>query len=252
MTNIMTNIMTKGHRKGIAYGLVLLTLLTAGWAGCAKTGSSFTSSSVTYVSVLHMAPYAPATDIYLNGTLSSPVGGIAPSSSSNKYSALQPGNYDIQFKKTGTDSLMADIPASSYDTLHFYTLILYNTNAGGGLVRAVKIADDFSTLSAASANYRFFNLSPDAPKVDLYLNGTAVQTSRASMDNVGYPGYNSFQQAGTGLSNSLQVKVAGSDSVLASLNNQDLEAGGVYTIFLSGVKNSSTNNLNITVLPATY
>ena len=244
--------MTKGHRKRIAYGIVLLTLLTAGWAGCAKTGSSFTSSSVTYVSVLHMAPYAPATDIYLNGTLSSPVGGIAPSSSSNKYSALQPGNYDIQFKKTGTDSLMADIPASSYDTLHFYTIILYNTSAGGGLVRAAKIADDFSTISATSANYRFFNLSPDAPKVDFYLNGTAIQTSRTSMDNLGYLGYNSFQQASAGLSNSLQVKVWGTDSVLASLNNVDLEAGGVYTVFLSGIKNSSTNNLNITVLPATY
>jgi hypothetical protein len=244
--------MTKRHRKGIVRGIVFLTLATVGWAGCTKTGSSYTAAAVTYVSVLHMAPYAPATDIFLNGAISSPTGGILPNTNSSKYSPLQPGTYDIQFKKTGTDSLMAEIPASSYDTLQFYTLILYNTGAGGGLVRAAKIADDFSTISAVSANYRFFNLSPDVPNVDLYLNGTAIQTSRTSADNIGYQGYNNFQQAANGLSNSLVVKVAGTDSVLASLSNVDMEAGGVYTIFLGGVKNSSVNNLSITLLPAAY
>jgi hypothetical protein len=247
-----TEIMTKRNRKGIFYGIVSMVLLTAGLAGCSKTGSSFTTNAVTYVSVLHMAPYAPATDIYLNGTLSSPSGGIPPNSNSLKYASLQPQNYDIQFKKAGSDSLMAEIPTSLYDTLHFYTLILYNTSMGGGSVQAAKIADDFSNISAVSANYRFFNLSPDAPQVDLYMNGSMVQLGRTRADNIVSTSFNSFQPVPSGPSNALQIKVSGTDSVLASLNSVDMEPGSVYTIFLNGTKNSSGNNLKINVLTAAY
>jgi hypothetical protein len=245
-------IMTKRNRKGIFYVIAALALGTAGLSGCAKTGSSFTTSKLTYLSVLHMAPYAPATDIYLNGALSTSTGGIAPNSGSNQYSHLQPQNYDVQFKKTGSDSLMAEIPSSPYDTLNFYTLILYNSTPGGGAVKAVKINDDFSSISAVNANYRFFNMSPDAPSVDFYLNGALAQTSRTPADNVYVTAYNTFQPVAGGPSSSLMIKAAGTDSVLATLNNVDIEPGSVYTFFLSGTRNSSGNNMKILTLTAAY
>jgi hypothetical protein len=242
--------MRKREHKGIFYAIAVGMILTVGLAGCTKTGSSVTVSSVSYITVMHMAPYAPAMDIYLNGSLSSASGGIVPGSYSQQYSSVKPGVYDIQFKKTGTDSLLAEIPSSSYDTSSFYTLILYNTSASSP-AQAVKIQDDFSTISAVSANYRFFNMSPDEPRVDLYFNNTAVQSSRATADNVVNTTYNSFQAA-TPAPYNLQVKVAGTDSVIAYLNNVSLQAGGVYTLFLSGVKSGNSNTHQINVLPASY
>jgi hypothetical protein len=242
--------MRKREHRGIFYAIVAGVLLTAGLAGCAKTGSSVTVSSVSYVTVMHMAPYVPAMDIYLNGSLSSATGGIAPGSYSQQYSSIKPGIYDIQFKKTGADSLLAEIPSSSYDTSSFYTLILYNTSRNSP-AQAVKIQDDFSTISATSTNYRFFNLSPDEPRVDLYFNNTAVQSNRATADNIVNTSYNTFQAA-TPAPYNLQVKVAGTDSVIASVSNVNMQAGGVYTIFLSGIISGNTNTHQINVLPASY
>ena len=242
--------MRKREHKGIFYAIAAGMMLTVGLAGCTKTGSSVTVSSASYITVMHMAPYAPAMDIYLNGSLSSAAGGIVPGAYSQQYSSVKPGVYDIQFKKTGTDSLLAEIPSSSYDTSGFYTLILYNTSVSSP-AQAVKIQDDFSAISAVSANYRFFNMSPDEPRVDLYFNSTAVQSNRTTADNVVNTSYNSFQAA-TPAPYNLQVMVAGTDSVIAYLNNVNLQAGGVYTLFLSGVKSGGSNTHQINVLPASY
>jgi len=243
-------IMSKRKHQGIFYGMVLMVLLTAGLAGCSKTGTSITTTAVTYVSVMNMAPYAPATDIFLNGTLSSPVGGIPTGAFSAKYGPLQPGNYDVVFKKAGVDSLLAEIPSSLYDTTQFYTLILYN-NPGSPAAQVVKINDNFSTVSNYNANYRFFNLAPDAPKVDFFLGTTVAQPGRSSADNVTDPTFNAFQQV-PAAAYSLEVKVAGVDSVLASIPSQNLLAGGVYTIFLTEKKNGTANNFAVNILTASY
>ncbi len=246
--------MQKRERKGICYvAAVVITVMTAGLAGCSKTGSSTsTSSAATYVNVMHMAPYAPAFDIYLNGTISSTAGGIPPGTFSQQYGPLKAGVYDVQFKKANTDSLLAEIPASDYDTMSFYTLIVYNTTPTGGAVRAIKVVDDFSQVSAASSNYRFFNLSPDCASVDFYLtNSTPAMTGRMPIDNFTNPALNAFMPV-TGGPYNLQVKAAGTDSVIAFLNNVGLQSGSAYTIFLSGVKVGNNNTHQINVLLASY
>jgi hypothetical protein len=228
----------------------MMTMLTAGMAGCAKTGTTGTPTPVTYVSLMNMASYSPPVDVYLNGTISSAAGGIPAGSVSSQYGPLHPGIYDFQFKKTGSDSLMAEIPSSNYDTTAYYTLILYNT-AGGGPVNAAKITDDFSTVSNTAVNYRFFNLGPDAPKVDFYLNGSLAQPGRAYADNIYNPNYNNFLQTSSAIS-SLLVKKANTDSVLASLSPSQSLTGGVYTIYLAETKNGPANNFALNVLQASY
>lgn len=227
-------------RLGVIGGFLALVL-----AGCTKTGSSSTSTPVTYVSVMNMAPYAPTADIYLNGSLASQSGGIAPGKYSLQYGPLQPGSYSVQFKKTGADSLMAQLPASVFDTSGFYTLLLYN-NAGSTQAQAAKIKDDFSMTTATNANYRFFNLSPDAPLVDLYLNNTLTLSYRSTADNIYDPSLNAFLSLAP-TSYNIKVKVAGKDSVLASADVTLLQ-GGVYTLFLAG----KSNNLSVNVLQAAY
>ncbi|HEV3326598.1 MAG TPA: DUF4397 domain-containing protein [Puia sp.] len=239
----------RNNRQQFFWGSIILLVLLGG-AGCSKTGSSLTVTAVTYVSVINEAPYSGAVDIYLNGTLVSPSGGIAPGQYSTQYGSVKPGVYTVDFKKTGTDSVLYEIPASPFDTTNFYTLILYNSARGSSAVQAVKIADNFSSVTNTSAYYRFFNLSPDVPSANLYLNGSIAQLQRAPADYANNLTYDEFQAVSPGVY-TLQVKSPTTDSVLAAHGSIALTAGSVYTIFLSGT-DTSVNNLSINVLQASF
>jgi hypothetical protein len=230
---------------------MFLVLLASGAAGCAKTGVTTTVSAVTYISVINAAPYGPSIDLYLNDTLASPSGGIPPGQFSTQYGNVRPGNYDVQFKADGTSNLLYDIPASAFDTNNFYTLITYNSAPGGGSVQAIKIHDDFSSIMGGNAYYRFFNLSPDAPAVDLYFNGYLTQPRRAPADNVSNSSFNEFTSIPPAIYN-MQVMKAGTDTVLASANSISLGNGDVYTIFLGGRYHQSSDSLGISILQASF
>src|SRR5258708_30036014 len=157
--------MAKSKQRGIFYGVLILGLVTLASTGCLKTGgiNSNNTNAVTYLTVMNLAPYAPSTEIYLNGTKAT--GPVAPGSYSSSYAHLIPATYDVQFKKSGSDSLLAEIPSSSYDSLGFYTLILYNDSVQGS-AKAVKIHDDYSSVTMGSTYYRFINMCPSLPYVD--------------------------------------------------------------------------------------
>lgn len=250
------NVMRKSTRYFGSAAVFLIILLAMG-TGCAKSGTALTTSPVTYLSLINEAVYTAPVSVLLNDTVATISGGVAAGSFSTKYGPIRPGNYAIKFEIAATDSLVSEIPAAVYDTLNFYTLILYNTPGGASAspsvssVNSARIWDDFSSISTTQANYRFFDLSPDYPRVDLYLNSTQVQASRTTADNVANSLLNGFQPVATG-SYTITAKVAGKDSVIASVANVSLTMGSAYTIFLSGVENSTNYPLKINVLQASY
>jgi hypothetical protein len=194
---------------------------------------------------MHLAPRASSVEIYLNSTVSSSA--IASGAYSSAYSGLDPGFFTINFKKASTDSLMASIPADYYDSLNFYTLVLYNTLPGNA-VQAFAIHDDYSVLSDSKTCYRFFHMSPDIGDVDVYFNSEKWEQGRTYAD-VAYGGYSQYTQK-PGNSYTIAVKKAGTDSVItqttATFNNQ-----AAYTVFLKGVINGTGNNaLGVNVLQA--
>ena len=240
--------MRKSARK-LGFLAVLLSSVLLIATGCAKTGSTVTTSPVTYVSFINASALSSNVTVLLNDTAATVSGGIAPGQFSPKYGTVRPGSYDVKFEVASTDSLLSEIPSSTFDTLNFYTLILYS--APTGTVQSTKILDDFSTLSTSQANYRFYNLCPTHARVDLYLNSTLVQQGRTTADNANNMSLNGFQTANTGLY-TVTVKSAGTDSTIVSVGNVSLLGGNAYTIFLSGIDGSSTNPLLLNVLMATY
>ena len=246
----------RNSKKQFFWGATFFVILAAGWVGCAKTGSTYTTSPVTYVSVMNEAPYGPTTDIYLNSQLATGAAGIAPGAYSTKYGALQPGSYLIEFKKNGDGTLLSTIAGGVQvlDTLNFYTLIMYNDTAKA--IQSMLIHDDFTSISTGNANYRFYNLSPDAHNVDFYINGktagvapTYAQRTTGDNNPAFFPSNsnNTFISTAPNSYN-LEVRNHYTDSVLASTSATSLVGGNVYTIFLSG----TTNNFKINVLPASY
>jgi hypothetical protein len=243
------HIMRKSTRNFLS-AASFLVILSSLEMSCSKTGSAMSTTPVTYLTLINEATYTGAASVYLNDTLATPSSGIAAGTFSTKYGTILPGYYNVKFTTATTDSVLSAIPSSDYDTLNFYTLILYNT-AGGATAQSAKIYDNFSTLSSIDANYRFFNLSPDEPKVDLYLNNTIVSSNRLTADNVTTNLYNSFQPTPQG-SYLITIKVAGKDSVIATGSNVAMTNGNAYTIFLSGNIGSSSTPLQVNVLQASY
>lgn len=240
--------MGKNKVTGNLFRVLVVALVVGTLAGCMKTGTnSQNSTNISFVTLMHMAPFAPSAEVYFNGDKRTSA--IAAGSFSTTYGRVTPGNYKVTFKASGSNDSLSEIRSDSYDSLGFYTLVLFNR--ADSSLGSMKINDDFSSLSMSSSNYRFFNFCPDAPAVDLFLNSSILQTSRRTADNEYNRLYNAFSTLPPG-GYSVTVKKAGTDSVIASASSVNLQAASAYTILLSGKKNSTTNPISVNVLQAAY
>lgn len=137
------------------------------------------------------------------------------------------------------------------DTIHLnenvsYSLFLVNTVSKPQILL---LTDSLTKPAAASAGIRFVHLSPDAPAVDLAVTGGAVLVS-----NKGFKGFSPFSNIAGNKSYNLEVRQAGTSTVLATLPNVTLNNGFVYTIWLRGLVASTNNSdqLGISVSPNTF
>jgi hypothetical protein len=236
--------------REICVVVISIFVIGALGAACTKTASSTNSSTntLTYLSVLNLAPYSPAAEVFLNGAQAT--GSILPGNYSSSYAHLTPAAYDVKFETAASDSLLAEIPTSSYDSSHFYTLVLYNDSIHGP-AKAIKIIDDFSAVTLSNSYVRFMDMCLELPSVDLYINGSPVQQNRVAKDNVANETFDIFTPISPGSFN-LQIKKAGTDSVMASLQNATFTAGNAYTVFLSGSVTSTSNPISLNILQAVY
>ena len=224
-------------RKNAFLVLGILAFVSVGLSGCIKEANSSTVSPKTYISLLHLAPWAPAVEVYFNDKQASSAIGTGTVASS--YSALDPGVYAIGFKKAGSDSVVASLSTSLYDSSEYSTLLLYNLDSTH--VGAVKIADDYSVLTTDKSFIRFFHLAPELDDVDLYLDGTLVSSGRSYADNVSIGYYNQFSGITPGTF-TLTVKKSGADSVISQLSSVTLSQGNAFTIYLRGKKSGTGIN----------
>jgi hypothetical protein len=224
-------------RKNAFLILGVLAFVSVALNGCIKNSASSTAAPKTYISLLHLAPWAPAVEVYFNDKQASSA--ISAGTVASSYSALDPGVYTIGFKKAGGDSVVASLSTSLYDTSVYSTLLLYNLDSTH--VGAAKITDDYSLLNTTNSFFRFFHLAPEMGDVDLYLDGTLVSSGRSYADNVSIGYYNQFSAVTPGTFN-LIVKKSGVDSVIATLNSVPLSAGNAFTIYLRGKKSGTGIN----------
>ena len=202
----------------------------------------------SYVSILHLAPTAPTLDVFFNDTKVS-TNPFTPGSVSAAYNEVEKGDFAIRFKKASSDSVVATVPFAEYDSLRFYTIFIYNLQANGP-AEAMRIEDNFAGLNANKTFYRFFHASPNVNSVDLYIDNAKIQSGRSQADNAGQGPLNEFVEASPGF-HTFQVKLAGTDSTIASSTSVDLAAGNAYTIYLKGLGGGSgSSGLSLELLRA--
>lgn len=201
-------------------------------SGCLKSPDITPTPPKAYVSIMHLAPTAPSLDVFFNDKKVSN-NPFTPGNVTVAYNAIDKGAFSIKFKKAASDSIVAELPLAQYDSLNYYTLFIYNLQANGP-AEATRIKDDFSDLTPAKPFYRFFHGSPNTDAIDLYMDNAKIESSRMLADNTGYDPLNKFLATTSGY-HTVQVKLAGTETVIATLNQFELLAGNAYTFYLRGL-----------------
>ncbi|THU40105.1 DUF4397 domain-containing protein [Niastella caeni] len=233
-------------RKNAFLFLGALSFLTVLLSGCLKEAQNSTTTPKAYLSLMHLAPRAPAIQVFFDNVQASSA--INPGTVSAAYSPVDPKAFAISFKKSGADSVVASLGTALYDSLKYYTLLLYNEDPTH--VKAVRILDDYRVLTTDKSYYRFFHMSPDIDPVDVYFDNNLILSGRSYADNVFGSFYNEFSPASPNTYN-IYVKKAGSDSVIASVSSVYLNAANAYTIYLKGMKGGTgTTAIGVDVLQA--
>jgi hypothetical protein len=225
---------TKSLRFSV-YSFVLGFLVVTGSGGCSKVstpGGTNANTALSYITVMNLAPYGAEAQIFLSNvgyTQIFPIGSFTTS-----YISYPSGNYTIQFKSSTSDSLLSSLASSPFDSLGFYTIILYN-DSSNGIDEIAKITDNFSTINPTSdsAYYRFFNMAPDMPAVDLYINNVKVQSNRTPADNITNLAFDNFQSGPSGYA-TFEFKQSGTNTIIGSNSLYGtLMAGNAYTVLLT-------------------
>ncbi|WP_316770445.1 DUF4397 domain-containing protein [Pedobacter frigiditerrae] len=187
-------------------------------------------TAFTAVSVFNASPTFSTYDVYLNESKANAA--ALPFGGGLNYTKIAPGSYNIKFTTSGRpESLLTKSITLLQNTYFSYFLINRSSGLDGLL-----LTDDLSATSTTNAFVRFINLSPDAPALDLVINGGATVTTNKLFKEAST--YTSLT-AGTF---TFDVKDKATGNVIASLPGSVLAAGFHYTIIARGLIAPANSN----------
>lgn len=177
------------------------------------------------VRVVHLSPDAPDVDVRVDGGLA--FAGI-PFQGVTDYAALPAGTYQVQVEPAGADNagpfvIDAELTLNA-DT--DYTVIASDVLAN---ITPIVLVDDNTAPAAGFGHVRFFHGSPDAPAVDIALTNGPVLIPNASFQD--FTGYLPVPAG----SYNLEVRLAGTDTVVLTLPGTVVPDGAVVTAYANGL-----------------
>ncbi|NML21055.1 DUF4397 domain-containing protein [Pseudoflavitalea sp. G-6-1-2] len=220
-----------------------LAVIASIMTGCLKSNNT-PPEPFTNIKIMQMAATAPAIDMFMNGqkfNSSALDFGIAP----HGYMPFKINQYDVVYKKSGADSLVAELPKLSYDSAKAYTLLLYSK--ADGTAGATRISDlPPQNAGDSKAYYRFWHLAPGVGEVEVWFGDKRMESGRNLIDNVNSGAFNSFESIDAS-DYRIQVKKAGTNEVLAVLENISLARYTGFTIYLKGIEGVTGGNKDLAI-----
>jgi len=198
-----------------ALGLVTV----AGLTGCMD--NPVQSRARGQIMAIHASPDAPAVDLLVDGAVAG-TGLTFPNNT--PYLTVRKGTRNIKVNVSGTTTTVieANLPVAAGAS--------YSVFATGPVasIAPLVLTDDLSRPAAGKAHVRFVHLSPDAPAVDV-----AVQGGPVVFGNRAFREYTPFTPLAAGTYD-LEVRLAGTSTAVLPLPGITLEAGKIYTVFAKG------------------
>lgn len=209
--------------KYLSMFLMLVLGITV-FTGCSEDEEVMTPApSTSKVLVTHASPDAPGVDVLVDNAIA--VTNLTFPNSIPSYATLNSGTRNIKVNVTGTSTtaLQANLNLAADKN---YSVFAVNNVAS---IEAVVLEDDLTSPASGKAHVRFIHLSPNAPAVDITLtDGTVVFGDYIFKEASAFTPLNAATY-------NLQVRLAGTSTVVLELPNIALTAGKIYTVFAKGL-----------------
>ncbi|MDT3401883.1 DUF4397 domain-containing protein [Mucilaginibacter terrae] len=206
----------------------VLLLLTTALTSCLKDNNDdYVAPQSAVISVINASPDSQPVDFYLDQNR-------ANNSAINYGNGLDYLNAFVG-KRTATFNQAGTTTKIKSDTMTLvnngvYTLYLTNLVA---TPEFVLLKDNIVKPAAGQVSVRFVHVSAGTPNVDLVTSTGTVIAS-----NIAYKSASAFASVAVG-KYTLQVRQAGTSTVLATIADKDLAANSVYTVWLQGINGST-------------
>ena len=177
--------------------------------------------NISYVRVLNASPDAPAVDIYINGGL---IFKNIKFKDFTEYVQLSMGQYKMEVYPVG----QMDKPVLAQNIQVPEKQVITIAAAGNfeDLQLIPYIEGNADGLAMNQSRVRVIHLSPDAPEVDVLINGQIV------FNNIGFMDATDYIKVVSGTYN-IVVNLAGTNDTVLTFSPQ-LNSQKVYTIYVVG------------------
>jgi hypothetical protein len=201
--------------------LAVLATFTVVGCGDDNDANPMAPAAQARVMAVHASPNAPAVDLLVDGAVAG-TGLAFPNNT--PYLNLPAGIRNVKVNVSGTTTTVIDANLALANGVNYTVFACDSVSKIGTVV----LSDDLTAPAAGKAHVRFVHLSPDAPAVDV-----AVQGGPVLFANTAFKAASPFTPVDAG-SYDLEVRPAGSSTVVLPLNGIALQAGKIYTVFARG------------------
>lgn len=201
-------------------------------AGCDDDDDGVDLVEEAEVMVVHASPDAPGVDLLVNDVKvnNSPL--AFPNNT--EYLELPAGTQNIKVNAAGTATTVIDADLNLQRDKD-YTVFAINTLDN---IEALVLEDDLTDPASGMSHVRFVHLSPDAPAVDIAVQGGPVLFSNSAFKSA-----TPFTPVSAG-TYTLEVRPAGSTTAVLTIPNVELRSGDIYTVFARGFLSPPEGNTN--------
>lgn len=208
--------MKKSFLRFTTLGIVAAALVS--FSSCEK------EEEKTFANVLvtHASPDAPGVDLLVDNSKVNSSALAFPSNTG--YLKVESGARNIKVNAAGTSTTVINADLTFEENKNYSIFAVDSVSK----ISAIVLTDDLTAPASGKAHVRFVHLSPNAPAVDVALDGGAVVFA-----NKAFKEATAFTPLDAG-SYDLEVRVAGGSTVALDLDPITLEAGKIYTVFAKG------------------
>ena len=184
------------------------------------------------VMVVHASPNAPAVDVLVDDVKVNSAGLAFPNNSG--YLEVVSGNRNVKVNAAGTTTTVINANVN-LEADKNYTVFAINNLAN---IEALLLPDNLTAPASGKAHVRFVHLSPDAPAVDIAVkNGPVLFSNRAFKSATDFTPVDATTY-------NLEVRLAGTNTVVLDLPGVALQNGKIYTVFARGYAAPPSGNTN--------
>ena len=184
------------------------------------------------VMVVHASPDAPGVDLLVDNNKVNTAALTFPNNTG--YLDVNAGRRNVKVNAAGTSTTVIDANLDLEEDQN-YSVFAINTLSN---IEALVLEDDLTAPASGKAHVRFVHLSPDAPAVDIAVtNGPVLFSNRAFKSATAFTPVDAA-------SYDLEVRLAGTNTVVLSVPGVQLASGRIYTIFARGFVTPPAGNNN--------